>query len=531
LALSPNLLLASSQTVFQLSRPEGNVVSQVTAHTTPIHTILVSPDHSRIATAAVGDRFINVLSLSKTGLARLGSLTCSHDVRTIALHQQTLLAITVIGTIEVFHDYGANFEPGKKGSMTKPASVEIRLTTPHRAKIEVQDVVVRGKETLVAWIEGAKTGFEEIDFAGQQGKIEIKVQTRKEQDQKQVLTFPRETGMLIQSLKPYDDSKAVVLTGGEPAKPLVNGTAQVADLSFADRLSQFQSSALKEMPAGQPMVSNASSLTTVLTQALNSSDEKLLQTCFRQTHSHETIHNTLVRLSPALIPSLLSYFNSVLSRKQKQATSTFDWIQQTVVVHGGYLVSQGDDVRQVLARLKGTLDKRGQGWERLVRLKGRLELLRVIKGTQEGGKVASVPEVRWVEPVSGEEEMDVEIEDVRYLTGDVEDETVEIEDLDVEEQDDVLENGIEEDEEDEDEDENDSSDEEDSEDEPKPRKVNGIPHFSSTEDSEDSAVDLEDLIDEEASEADDESDQNEDDDEEDEDVPQPPPAKKSRTRR
>jgi U3 small nucleolar RNA-associated protein 5 len=284
-------------------------------------------------------------------------------------------------------------------------------------------------------------------------------------------------------------------------------------------------------------IPNASSLSTVLTQALNSSDEKLLQTCFRQTHSHETIHNTLIRLSPALVPSLLSYFNSVLSRKQKQAASTFDWIQQTVVVHGGYLVSQGEDVRQVLARLKGTLDKRGQGWERLVRLKGRLELLRAIKGAQEDGKVTRVPEVRWVEPVPGEEEdMDVQIEDVRYLTGDVEDETEEMEEMEVEEQGDVLKNGIEEDEdEDESEDEDDSEDEDESEDEPKPKKVNGVPHFSSTEDSEDSAVDLEDLIDDEASEAsDDESHESsdiEDEDDDDEDVPPPPPAKKSKSRR
>jgi U3 small nucleolar RNA-associated protein 5 len=278
-------------------------------------------------------------------------------------------------------------------------------------------------------------------------------------------------------------------------------------------------------------IPNASSLSTVLTQALNSSDEKLLQTCFRQTHSHETIHNTLIRLSPALVPSLLSYFNSALSRKQKQAASTFDWIQQTVVVHGGYLVSQGEDVRQVLARLKGTLDKRGQGWERLVRLKGRLELLRAIKGAQEDGKVTRVPEVRWVEPVPGEEEdMDVQIEDVRYLTGDVEDETEEMEEMDVEELD-VLKNGIEEESEDED----DSEDEEESEDEPKPKKVNGVPHFSSTEDSEDSAVDLEDLIDDEASEASDEesheSSDIEDEDDDDDDVPPPPPAKKSKSRR
>jgi len=353
----------------------------------------------------------------------------------------------------------------------------------------------------------------------------------------------------------------VVLTGGEPAKPLVNGTEE-ADLSFADRLSQLHpSSAQEATTAEQPVavIPNASSLSTVLTQALNSSDEKLLRTCFQQQHRHETIHNTLMRLSPALVPTLLNYFNSTLSRKQKQAPATFDWIRQTVVIHGGYLVSQGEEVRQVLARLKGTLDRRGQSWERLVRLKGRLELLRAVKGEQ-GAKGGDVPEVRWVEKVPGEEaeeESEAEIEDVRYLTGDIEDEDGdhEIEGFGADAMQDAVENGFEDDEEEEEEEGDDEDDDqvddedEDTEEDPRVKKVNGVPHFS---DSENSGVDLEDLIDDEASEAsEDEDDGEEEDDEQEEEeaeeaeeaeeeeeeeeeeveVPPPPPKKKSKSRR
>ena len=270
------------------------------------------------------------------------------------------------------------------------------------------------------------------------------------------------------------------------------------------------------------MIPNASSLSTVLTQALNSSDEKLLNTCFQQSHNQEIIHNTLVRLSPALVPTLLSYFNSVLSRKQKRAEGMFEWIREAVVIHGGYLVSQGREVKELIVRLKGTLDRRGQGWERLARLKGRLELLRTVKGRES--IVEKEPEVRWVEEIDGEEDEEPEIEDVRYLTGDVDDEDEaegsddEIEEVDDEMDDVEMENGV--DSEDDMEEDDDESSEESAQ---ATKKVNGVPHFS---DSDDSAVDLDDLIDDEAEEAsDDESEE-----EEEEDIA-PPPPKKSKSRR
>ena len=214
-----------------------------------------------------------------------------------------------------------------------------------------------------------------------------------------------------------------------------------------------------------------------------------------------------------------------------------DWIREVVVIHAGYLVSQGEEIKEVLERLKGTLQRRGQSWERLVRLKGRLELLKAVKGPEvtKGGRE---PEARWVEDGGGEEE-DKEIEDVRYLTGG--DEAASVEDNeDNEVEDGEMENGVaSEDDNDDDKEEGDEEEEGDDDDESshepvKPnKKVNGIPHFS---DSEDSAVDLEDLIDDEASEAlddvseeeddeDDDYDEEKEDEEEDEEEILPPKKK------
>ena len=136
----------------------------------------------------MGDRFINVLSINDNKLTRLGSLTCSHDVRSFTIQKDTLLAITVIGTLEVFNSFNTTFEPAKKGGLTKPSNAEIHLITSHTAKIEIQNAIPRGKETSISWIEGAKTGFESIDIHSLSGSVEINIETRREQPQQQVFT-------------------------------------------------------------------------------------------------------------------------------------------------------------------------------------------------------------------------------------------------------------------------------------------------------------------------------------------------------
>ena len=549
LSLSQEIIFVSSmQTLHLVSNPSGKLLSSITSHSTSIHTVRSLPESAIVATAAVGDRFIAVISSDGNKLTHLGSLVCTHDVRTFVIHEQVLLAITVLGTLEVFQSFSTRFDRHKKAGMTRNPDVEIHLKTSHSAKLEVQDAVFRGKETVISWIENAKTGFHNIDISSLSGKVEINVETRKEQAPQQVSHLLCTT-LTKKTTQPYQETQALVFTGAEPPTAQVNGTKSAisTDLSFADRLSQLHpQSSLLAPTLTNKMIPSTSSLSTVLTQALNSSDEKLLQTCFQQTHTSDTIHNTLLRLPPPLVPSLLSYFNSVLSRKQKRTEGMLDWIREVVIVHAGYLVAQGDEVKQVLERLKGTLQRRGQSWERLVRLKGRLELLRAVKG-REGNRIGREPEVRWVEEGDEEDDEEDEVEDVRYLTGGNDEEESDA-DSDGNEVEDVeMENGVSSEEDDgddeEDEEQNDSEDED--EDEPsdesvKPtKKVNGIPHFS---DSEDSAVNLDDLIDDEASEAsddvsesendeDEEVEEGEEEEEEEEEEEILPPKKKSKSKR
>jgi hypothetical protein len=187
LLVSPNsFFLSSLQTLFLLSNPNGKTLAQATAHTTPIHSIRHSPELNTVTTAAVGDRFITVFSTDGTSITRLGSLTCTHDVRSFTTQSDTLFAITVIGTLEVFRAFHAGFEAGRKGGLTKTPHAEVRLKTNHSSKVEVQDIAPRGSYSVISWIEGSKVGFELVDLTSITSVTEINVTTRREQGEPQV---------------------------------------------------------------------------------------------------------------------------------------------------------------------------------------------------------------------------------------------------------------------------------------------------------------------------------------------------------
>jgi len=190
LALSnDHFFCSAAETLYQLSKSDGKTVNQVVPHMMPIHTVQYSSGADIVATAAVGDRFINIFSYKGRSLNRLGSLTCTHDVRTFIILKSTLLAITTMGTLEVFNSFYSDFDTSKKGGLTKRPSATVQLTTSHHADIQIQDVTPRGKKVVISWVEGAKLGFESIDITNIAGKVEINVETRQEQSQEQVLSF------------------------------------------------------------------------------------------------------------------------------------------------------------------------------------------------------------------------------------------------------------------------------------------------------------------------------------------------------
>ncbi|CAI4213347.1 unnamed protein product [Parascedosporium putredinis] len=95
-------------------------------------------------------------------------------------------------------------------------------------------------------------------------------------------------------------------------------------------------------------VPSASSLGTVLNQALRTDDTELLESCFATTDL-AVVHNTIERLDSGLAANLLMQLGSRLHQRPGRAGTLMHWVQWTLVVHGARGLNS-------LLVLKGKLD-------------------------------------------------------------------------------------------------------------------------------------------------------------------------------
>ena len=191
----------------------------------------------------------------------------------------------------------------------------------------------------------------------------------------------------------------------DDAAPTVNGegegegdamddeAADPEELSFGDRLAAQEpepvqarivdvedtfggddARALAATSTNRPLSApSASSLGTVLTQALRTNDQELLDSCLRVIDI-DTIYATVERLPSPLVGNLLQKLAERLHKKPGRAGVLMVWVQWSLAAHGGYLASQPQLVRQ-LATLNKVLKERASGLQPLLSLKGRLDML------------------------------------------------------------------------------------------------------------------------------------------------------------
>ena len=114
-------------------------------------------------------------------------------------------------------------------------------------------------------------------------------------------------------------------TFGEKAQALKVSEASKAPESEATGLREV-SSAVVKAPAG--------SLTTVLTQALQTEDNSLLKSCLHSTDD-EAILATIRRLNPSLAVALLKRLAERIARHPGRARPLGNWVKWIAVAHGG----------------------------------------------------------------------------------------------------------------------------------------------------------------------------------------------------
>jgi len=118
---------------------------------------------------------------------------------------------------------------------------------------------------------------------------------------------------------------------------------------------------------------NATSLGTVLNQALKTDDRDLLESCL-QVSDAKIVQNTINRMDSSLAIVLLSKLADRMHRRPGRAFGLMRWMQLTLIAHGGTLVRQ-PDLTKKLGDLSRVLEERSRGLGSLLALKGKLDML------------------------------------------------------------------------------------------------------------------------------------------------------------
>lgn len=222
------------------------------------------------------------------------------------------------------------------------------------------------------------------------------------------------------------DEDAVMQDGGdvsdgEPSAPtfgdLVRGNSTIdvpASLAAQATAAQASRLAVQQRPTA-PI--SATSLGTVLNQALRTDDADLLESCL-QTTDVKIIENTINRMDSSLAGTLLSKLSARMHRRPGRAFGLMRWMQWTLVAHGGALVTQPDLVAR-LGELSRVLEERSRGLSSLLSLKGKLDMLDSQMKFRKSIKAAGSSRARIgeEEQSSEEEEEDVDEPGVVYVEG------------------------------------------------------------------------------------------------------------------
>lgn len=177
--------------------------------------------------------------------------------------------------------------------------------------------------------------------------------------------------------------------------PLRDGSAEPEEPSFGERLRAEEpepetalaphtvdvdaalvgpNAELRAQDMGQPLAApSATSLATVLAQALRTNDQELLDSCLRVNHV-DTVYATIERLPSPLVGTLLQKVAERLHKRPGRPGMLMVWVQWSLSAHGGYLAAQPQLVKQ-LVTLNKVLRERASGLQPLLSLKGRLDML------------------------------------------------------------------------------------------------------------------------------------------------------------
>jgi U3 small nucleolar RNA-associated protein 5 len=244
-------------------------------------------------------------------------------------------------------------------------------------------------EEATAAVSGGQGGHGDVDMPDA-GKEVIEISSAEEDSDDSDLVDENEDVTAGATAEPVTNGH------GGPDQPIEEGSAEPEEMSFGERLRaqlpeeseraphvvdvesfvgpNAESRALATATINQPLAApSATSLGTVLTQALRTNDQELLDSCLR-VNDVETVYATIERLPSPLVGTLLQKLAERLHKRPGRPGMLMVWVQWSLSAHGGYLATQPQLVKQ-LATLNKVLKERASGLQPLLSLKGRLDML------------------------------------------------------------------------------------------------------------------------------------------------------------
>ncbi|KKY28793.1 putative u3 small nucleolar rna-associated protein 5 [Diplodia seriata] len=169
------------------------------------------------------------------------------------------------------------------------------------------------------------------------------------------------------------------MDGGEAEPPSFGELLQANAPEVVDVEATFQdpnpeSRALAPTSGNRALSApSATSLGTVLTQALKTNDKELLESCF-EMNDLNSVRSTIERLPSPLVANLLRRLAERLHKRPGRAGNLMVWVQWSIVSHGGYLAGR-QDIMKELGSLNRVIKERASGLQPLLTLKGKLDML------------------------------------------------------------------------------------------------------------------------------------------------------------
>ena len=396
------------------------------SHAADISLLSFSPNGHLLASACAGGRFVDVFSCVDGQEALLRTLTLAHEPTALVIHSvpdamATLAAACAPNGITVFR-FGA--APSDAASPVAASSLELAASRPgagavlaarfHESRPHATLVVATG-EPLAPTVEplayaseagglSASLALGRAASGGGGGAAELAVGAG-DGEQPRVVG-PGELGM--RSCE--QDADALPTSRVKRLRDAAGGEAG-DQLTIKQRLDALSAALAAPLEAKAKAAPTTESLATLLDQALQSSDDALLEECLTVVDAG-VVGLSVARLAPARVVPLLLRLAAKVERRPGRGINLSVWLRAILTRHAGYLMSV-PSLHVKLAGLYHILEARTAVFPKLLSLNGRLELaLAHIDahggGGGGGGRKASAPQAVY----------DEEVEDVLAAAGD-----------------------------------------------------------------------------------------------------------------